>query len=80
MTSPSKLNAQVFKDRKKDTFRRFHQRFTHAFFVRKSFWQLFSCYVLAKKALSYEKRASKMLMKLTPDRDKSGDHCTELTL
>jgi hypothetical protein len=32
----------------------FHQRFMRAFFVPKSFWQLFSSYILAKKALSYK--------------------------
>jgi hypothetical protein len=37
-----------------------------AFFIRKSFWQLFSSFALAKKALWYKKCARKMLMKLTP--------------
>jgi len=36
------------------------------FLVQKSFQQVFSSYVLAKKALSYKKLARKMLMKLTP--------------
>jgi len=44
----------------------FHQHFTLVFFVQKSFWQLFSCHILAKKALSYKKCVHKMLMKLTP--------------
>jgi len=35
-----------------------------AVFVRKCFAQLFSRYVLAKKALTYEKRVRKMLVKL----------------
>jgi len=47
----------------------FDQHFMKAFFVQKSFRQLFSSYVLAKKALSYEKSARKMLMKLTPGVD-----------
>ncbi len=48
------------------------QYFTHAFFVRKIIAQLFLVMfwlcrkrILAKKALSYKKRSSKMLMKLT---------------
>ncbi len=50
--------------------RQFHQRFMRAFFVRKSFRQLFSSYILAlakcTKALLYEKCVCKMLMvKLT---------------
>jgi len=49
------------------TCRQFHQHFTRAFFVqnfaeRSAFVRNFG----AKNALSYEKRASKMLMKLTP--------------
>ncbi len=44
----------------------FYQRFMHALFVPKCFAQLFSSYVLAKKALLYKKRACKMLMKFTP--------------
>jgi len=44
--------------------RQFHQHFKRGFFVRKSFWQLFSSYILAKKALSNKKCARKMLMKL----------------
>jgi len=50
----------------KEILSQFHQHFLRAFFIRKSFWQLFSSYVLAKKALLYEKRTCKMLMKLTP--------------
>jgi len=38
------------------------------FYVRKWFAQLFSSYVLAKKALWNEKRFCKKLMKLTPDK------------
>jgi len=34
--------------------------------LRANFLLLFSSYILAKKALSYEKRAHKMLIKLTP--------------
>jgi len=37
--------------------------FLQAFFIRKSFWQLFSSYVLAKKSTFTQKT----LMKLTPD-------------
>jgi len=67
--------AQIPKLQKVLTIcRRFHQRYTHAFFVQnfgakkhKCFTQLFSSYVLARKALSYKKHARKMLMKLTPD-------------
>jgi len=44
----------------------FHQHFTPAFFIRKSFEQLFSAQSSALKKLSYEKRMHKMLMKLTP--------------
>ena len=36
-----------------------HQRFTPAFFVRKSFRQLISSYVLAKKTLLYIKKRAK---------------------
>jgi len=36
---------------KKQTSRQFHQRKTRAFFVRTSFWQLFSRYMYAVKAL-----------------------------
>jgi len=46
--------------------RQSHQHFTCAFFVQKCYAQLFSSYILAKKALSYEKRAHKMFMKFTP--------------
>jgi len=52
----------------------FHQHFMPAFFVRKSFWQLFSTYVTREKLpkrLLYEKGARKMLMKLT-----TGPACT----
>ncbi len=42
----------------------FHQRFTHAFFVRKSFWKLFSASSLALNKLLYENFARKMLIKL----------------
>jgi len=56
--SSSKMLRQLFCQ--------FHQHFMRAFFVRKCFAQLFSSYVLVKKALSYEKRTLKMLMKLTP--------------
>jgi len=38
-----------------------------ALFIWKCFAELFSSYVLGKKALLYEKRTRKMLMKLTPD-------------
>jgi len=48
------------------TWCQFHQRFTRAFFVRKSFRQLFSAYSLALNKLSYKKISRKMLMKLTP--------------
>ncbi len=40
----------------------FHQHFTWAFFIQKSF----SLVMLRQKALSYEKCLRKMLMKLTP--------------
>ncbi len=46
--------------------KKFHQHFMLPFFIRKCFAQLFSSYVFAKKALSYEKHMRKMLMKLTP--------------
>ncbi len=56
-----------------ETCRQFHQHFTCAFFIRKIIAQLFFSYILAlakgfwrEKALLYEKRARKMLMKLTP--------------
>jgi len=51
----------------------FHQCFTHAFFVRKSFWHLFGSislvtfsFVIFGAKILYENRAHKMLMKLTP--------------
>jgi len=45
----------------------FHQHFTCAFFIQKSFWQLFSSYVSRKKLpkrLSHKKGRHKMLMKI----------------
>jgi len=47
--------------------RQFHQRFTHTFFVQKSFEQLFSAWSLALNKLLYEKCTLKMLMKLAPE-------------
>jgi len=51
----------------------FHQHFTHTFFVRKYFAQLFFYLHVTReklpKRLSYEKCACKMLMKLTPGVD-----------
>jgi len=47
-------------------FYQFHQRFTHAFFVQKSFRQFFSALSLALNELLYKKFVHKMLMKLTP--------------
>jgi hypothetical protein len=64
--SPSLSPSLSFFHSSSFSFGQFHQYFVHAFFVRKSFRQLFSSYVLAKKALSYEKNRRKMLMKLTP--------------
>ncbi len=48
--------------------RQFHQRFTRVFLYKILKKQKYFSLVtfLAKKALSYEKRARKMLMKLTP--------------
>jgi hypothetical protein len=43
----------------------FHQRYMRAFFVWRPFWQVFLVR-FRQKALLYEKRAHKMLMKLTP--------------
>jgi len=53
--------TQVFVE---PTLSQFRQHFTRAFFIHKCFEQLFSSYILTKKALSYEKHAHKMLMKL----------------
>jgi hypothetical protein len=55
------------------TSHQFHQCFTNMFFVRKSFWQLFSSYVFGfvifGAKILYEKGARKVLMKLTPGVD-----------
>jgi hypothetical protein len=59
-----------------ETNGQFHQHFTLAFFELKSFWQLFSgfkpkhSFVIFGAKILYEKCMRKMLMKLTPRREK----------
>jgi len=49
------------------TWSQFHQHFTYEFYVRTSFRQLFSIYVLALGRNLYKKFVHKTLMKLTPE-------------
>jgi len=45
-----KFEEKTKKKFKGQTCHRFHQRYTHAFFVRMLFWQLFSSYMHVEKA------------------------------
>ncbi len=70
-----KLKIIIFLPSIRKTSRgQFHQHFMSSFFMGKFFVQLFSSYILdlgkgfwLKKALSYKKRARRLLMKLTPE-------------
>jgi len=68
----------TFKVDEIDTYSQFHQHFTRKFLVQKCFKQLFSCFILALKFFG-AKVASKMLMKLKPERELIRSTCCQTT-